>query len=241
VNSSRLPWGLWLFALAVLVLFLAAGTWQWQRGLEKDALLAAQARTIQDREPVALATAHEHPGRLEWAAGAGRFPDIPAVYLDNQRHDGRQGVRVYRVFEVRDAGTTNVLVELGWLPLPADRSLPALPDVAPGEHQVRGLLMPPPSAGLSLGEALQPQPDGSLLALRVVPAEIAQAFALPGPLAPRVLRLDPALDLGFERDLDVLANTLPPEKHRGYAVQWFGLAAATLIITLVLSFRRRRQ
>nr|WP_321167726.1 SURF1 family protein [Alkalisalibacterium limincola] len=241
MTSRRLPWGLWLFALAMLGVFLVAGTWQWQRGLEKDAMLAAQARTIQEREPVALATAREHPERLEWAAGTGRFPDVAPVYLDNQRNDGRQGVRVYRVFEVDDADATQLLVELGWLPLPADRGLPVLPDLAPGEHPVRGLLMPPPSAGLSLGEALQRQPDGSLLALRVVPAEIAAALGLSVDLAPRVLRLDPALDIGFERDLDVLANTLPPEKHRGYAVQWFGLAAATLVITLVLSFRRRRQ
>ena len=46
-----------------------------------------------------------------------------------------------------------------------------------------------------------------------------------GPsLAPRVLQLDPALPLGYARDLDMLPNTLPPERHLGYAVQWFGLA-----------------
>lgn len=58
-------------------------------------------------------------------------------------------------------------------------------------------------------------------------------------LAPRVLRLDPALPLGYTRDLDVLPNTLPPERHRGYALQWFGLALATLILALFLGFRRR--
>ena len=58
-------------------------------------------------------------------------------------------------------------------------------------------------------------------------------------LAPRVLRLDPALPLGYARDLNVLPNTLSPERHRGYALQWFGLASATFLIVLFLGFRRR--
>lgn len=239
VNRARAPWGLWLFALAMLAVFLAAGTWQWQRGIEKDAMLAEQARTIQAREAIPLAEAVRHPDRLDWAAGEGRFTGHPPVFLDNQLRDGRPGVRVYRVFEIQGEAPAHVLVELGWLPLPADRSLPALPDLAPEGQQIRGLLMPPPSAGFAMGESLQAQPDGSLLAMRVVPAEVARALTLPEGLAERVLRLDPALEIGFERDLEVLANTLPPEKHRGYAVQWFGLAAATIVITLVLSFRRR--
>ena len=55
-----------------------------------------------------------------------------------------------------------------------------------------------------------------------------------------MLRLDPAMELGYERDLELLANTLPPDKHRGYAVQWFGLALAVLATALILTFRRRR-
>jgi cytochrome oxidase assembly protein ShyY1 len=54
-----------------------------------------------------------------------------------------------------------------------------------------------------------------------------------------VLRLDPKLPIGYPRDLNLLTNTLPPERHRGYAVQWFGLAFATLITALFLSLRRR--
>ena len=47
---------------------------------------------------------------------------------------------------------------------------------------------------------------------------LAEAFRLPA-VAPRVLRLDPRQPLGYARDLDVLPNTLPPERHLGYAVQ----------------------
>ena len=57
-------------------------------------------------------------------------------------------------------------------------------------------------------------------------------------LAPRVLRLDPALPIGYERDLEVLPNTLPPQRHLGYAVQWFALALAALAIFVVLHWRK---
>lgn len=43
------------------------------------------------------------------------------------------------------------------------------------------------------------------------------------------------------RDLEILANTLPPERHLGYAVQWFGLALATLVIALAMTWRRFRR
>ena len=58
-------------------------------------------------------------------------------------------------------------------------------------------------------------------------------------LAPRVLRLDPDLPIGYARDLDLLPNTLPPERHLGYAVQWFALALAMLVIAALLTWRLR--
>ena len=41
----------------------------------------------------------------------------------------------------------------------------------------------------------------------------------------------------YARDLELLPNTLPPEKHRGYALQWFGLAFATFVAALFVSLR----
>ena len=45
-----------------------------------------------------------------------------------------------------------------------------------------------------------------------------------------------ATPLGL-RDADPLPNTLPPEQHRGYAVQWWALATAVAVIWLVLAWR----
>ncbi|HKN77649.1 MAG TPA: SURF1 family protein, partial [Lysobacter sp.] len=53
-------------------------------------------------------------------------------------------------------------------------------------------------------------------------------------------RLDPKLPGGYARDLDILPNTLPPERHLGYAVQWWALSIAVLVTALVLTFRKPR-
>lgn len=51
----------------------------------------------------------------------------------------------------------------------------------------------------------------------------------------------PALPVGYVRDLEMLPNTLPPARHLGYAVQWFGLAAAVLATAMLLTWRARRR
>ncbi|MGN6113268.1 MAG: SURF1 family protein [Luteimonas sp.] len=241
----------WVLALAVAALFARLGVWQLARMHEKEAMLAAVHATLQAKQPRPLAVAGD-PARsraYDWAAGEGRFLDVPAVLLDNQHFDsgGREdrgaGVRAYRAFQPADGGAP-LLVELGWLPLPGDRTLPRVPLPA-GVHAVAGLLAPPPSAGLARGVAM-PQPDGTLLAIALQPDALRAALRLPA-LAPRVLKLDPAQALpagapAYVRDRDILPNTRPPERHLGYAVQWFGLAiavlATALVVTLRKSFRR---
>jgi len=229
---------LWLLALATIALFTSLGFWQLRRAVEKQSMLDAAAEVLTSRDVHPLATAAD-PDRVEaydWAVGSGRFTAHAALLLDNQQRHGRVGVRAYRIFHPDHGGP--LLVDLGWLPLPGDRTLPeiARPD---GRIELRGLLAPPPSTGISLGRGLMRSREGWLLT-RVDMDAIARELGLPAALAPRVLRLDPGMPLGFERDLELLANTLPPDKHRGYALQWFGLALTVLITALILTFRRPR-
>lgn len=192
-------------------------------------------------DPLAAAADPIRTGQLDWAAGSGRFADTAAFLLDNQRHDGRVGVRAYRVFLPDDGlpdDGTPLLVDLGWLPIGTGRAMPEVP-IPTGDVAVRGLLAPPPSPGLRMGGGMARAGDDWLLT-RVEPDAITRAAGLDASLAPRVLRLDPSLPFGHARDLEVLPNTVPPERHLGYAVQWFGLAATVLIVALVLTLRRRR-
>lgn len=225
----------WLLALAVAACFVMLGRWQLQRMHDKQALLA-QASQVR-LHPQALDTALGRPDVLQWVTGEVELQP-QQVLLDNQMREGRAGVRVYQ--PARSSGGRWLLLDLGWWPLPPDRQLPALVPIT-GRQPVRGLLAPPPSSGLLLGPALTATAQPSTwLATRLDTKAIAAALGR-RDISSQVLRLDPALPLGYPRDLDILPNTLPPARHLAYAVQWFGLALAVLVTAALLEWRRRRE
>lgn len=235
VNRRAMLVGGWLLAATLVAVFGSLGRWQLGRMAQKQAMLD-EAAAVRAVPPQALREALDSGRGYDRVAATGRFADGPAVVLDNQLRDGRPGVRGYRVF--LSDGAPPVLVELGWLPLPGDRSLPAV-DHPQGEVEVRGLLAPPPSRGIG-DMAVDARPDGTLLVTALDMGRLREALGL-AALAPRVLKPDPDLPFGHVRDDVILPNTLPPEKHLGYAVQWFGLALAVLVTALVLTFRKPRR
>ncbi len=255
VSRGRDALILWPLAILVVAAFCALGMWQLDRMHEKQAMLDAVQQVLQQRllQPLALAADPARTRDYDWAGGRGHFIDAPAVLLDNQQHDDRAGVRVYRLFQPEfqpelqaalqpastpAAASAPLLVELGWLPLPGNRELPRVP-TPPGELQLAGLLAPPPAHGI-MAAVVAAQPDGQLLVTGLDAPGLARDLGQ-ARLAPRVLKLDPANSLGYARDLDILPNTLPPERHLGYAVQWFALALAVLATALLLSFRKRKS
>lgn len=127
----------------------------------------------------------------------------------------------------------SVLVNLGWTDF--DRLSPRLPPLPEGEVVIEGLLVAPPAVGLSLAQpSWQPGRIPLLLHLDIE----ALAAQMGERLAPAVLLLDAGAPFGLLREWPALPNTLPPERHRGYALQWFGMAAAVLVITIALMRRR---
>ncbi|WP_312684399.1 SURF1 family protein [Stenotrophomonas chelatiphaga] len=225
----------WMLALVAMAVFCLLGCWQLQRMQQKQALLQAQAAAAA-HPPSTLSRALAAAGPVHGIVDHGRF--LPGlVLLDNQMRHGRAGVKVYRPFR-SDEGAL-LLMDLGWRVLPADRTLPVIPP-PPSPVAVRGLLAPAPAPGLALGPVASPAGPQRWLASRLQSDALAPLLGLPG-LPTRVLRLDPALPFGDERDLDLLPNTLPPQRHLGYAVQWFGLALTVLVVALVLEWRRRRR
>lgn len=236
----KLAPGWFVAALLAFSAFAALGTWQLQRGLGKRDLLAQQAAAERDGAARPLAPLLGAPdagdGVLQ-VEGRGRY--LHLLLLDNQQRDGRVGLRAYGVAEVEGAAP-RLLVDLGWVPMPPDRRPPALALPA-GERALRGLLAAWPGQGLRAAE--NPWPEASTGAAPLLTyldrTELQRELRL--PLDARVLRLDPALEDGWARDAQLLPNTLPPERHYGYAVQWYALAAAVAVIYFVLRRRAHRQ
>ena len=227
----------WALAVLGIAVFTRLGFWQLARMHQKQAMLDAAHATLLARnpQPLAMAANLQRVHGYDWTSADGHFVGAPALLLDNQQHDGRPGVRAYRVFQSDDAATAPVLADLGWLPVPGNRRMPTVARIDGARH-VAGLLAAPPSAGF-VRAVVVPQADGGLLTTTLDIALLRNTLHLP-TLAPRVLKLDPALPIGYARDLDILPNTLPPARHLGYAVQWFGLALTVLATLLLLTFRK---
>ena len=228
----------WALALLAMAGFARLGFWQYARMYEKRAMLDLAAAALHDRVPHALDAADAKPGKwvdVRWVEGDGRVL-APTLLLDNQLREGRAGVRLYCVLQPATGPAR--LVDFGWLPVAGDRKLPDVA-CAQGPLHVRGLSAPPPSSGFPIGPALQQVGPSRWLMTRVDFGAIDAA--LHARLATHVVRLDPALPIGYVRDLDILPNTLPPERHLGYAVQWWALSLAVFVTALLLTFKKKKR
>ncbi len=212
-----------MVALAVAAGLASLGAWQLRRAQFKTELLDRIASA--ERSPVAAfsMTNAEHFRNVivtgDWIAAR-------ALALDNQLQQGRPGVRWY--VPIKTTQGSILLVDLGWQ-MRSDRSVPlTLPPLPDGE--LSGVLLPPPGAGLMLGADA---PGWPKLVTRLDFAQLEPYFDAP--------LLNSVLELKNAQSPSIRAELLPPERHRGYAVQWFGLSLAVLVIYLTLALRGRRK
>ena len=131
-----------------------------------------------------------------------------------------------------------MLVARGFMPIAPDRSAFPTPEIPLGDIYLTGMLAPPPSSGIRLSmDTLSALDSNRLLATRIETDALALKFAL--PLLPQVLQLDAKSPYGYLRNWK--PATFGPEKHRGYALTWFGLALTVLIVFLLLHRPERKQ
>jgi surfeit locus 1 family protein len=221
-------------AVALLLpLLLGLGTWQLDRAAFKRALLDTYAVRGADRPVNSLPRALDPEAwRFRRVALGGRFDDAHALLLDNRTYRGMAGYHLLTPLRLDDG--RGVLVNRGWAP--RGRTRDDLPPIAhrAGRVTVAGQLDTPPASGLSVG------PDGPEASgwPRVVQRLDLDALAreLGYPLLPLLL-LEGA---GGEAELvrDWRPVVMGPARHTGYAVQWFALALALLVIYVVVNTRR---
>lgn len=220
-----------VFLLLPMLIFL--GFWQLDRGEEKRVLLAhyAERRAAEPMPGIHLEQTVDPAYRRVQLRG--QFDAEHTLLLDNSTRGGRAGVELIQPFHDQASGLW-LLVNRGWLPWPERRT----PPVFTTPSQVLNLnawVYVPSGATFQLA----PDPAGApwpRLVTAVDPATLwpelgRQGFA-------DELRLEPGV-AAYQLDWPVVA--MGPEKHLGYAVQWFAMAAALFGLYLYLGLHNAKE
>ncbi len=212
-----------LTTAVMLGVLLWLGTWQVQRLAWKTDLLSAIDRA--EAAPAAMLTAH--PAPFAKVRVQGRYlTNVRALYGVAVRDTGqgpKLGADLLMPLQPTGGGPP-VLVDRGWVPQSRDQALP----LPAGDVQVEGYVRPPDRRGLfsprddAAGRhfyTLDPTAIGAALGVREV-----QPFTLVA-LGTR----------GADEYYPEPARRLPrpDNNHLSYAITWFGLAAALMVIFLV--------
>lgn len=230
------PWAVLLTA-AALGAFVSLGWWQIGRGREKQALVESFARGTQSSVELADDVAVDDLPRYQHVRAVGHYEPARQILIDNMPSQaGRPGYRVLTPF-VREGAERLLLVDRGWVPLGQSREqLPRIDDVSADRRAVAGRLDQLPAPGVRVGEAGTP---GDRRWPRVLnfpqPADLEHALGR--PIESRIVLLDPAAPDGYERVWRPSLN-FGPERHLGYAIQWFALAIVALVLFVALSLQR---
>jgi len=210
------------------------GLWQLDRAELKQELL--EHYDIGQRSQVQITSENADTlSRYQRVIVTGRYDPARQVLLDNMpSHTGRPG---YRVLTPLQTAAGWLLVDRGWLPLGPTRA--ELPDVSvdDAERTITGTIDVLPRAGLQLET---PPIDRNAPWPRVLsfPTHPTLEQSLDRKIIPGLLLLDASQPDGYARVWEAHLG-FKPERHIGYAVQWFALAAAALAIFIILGFRRK--
>jgi surfeit locus 1 family protein len=207
-----------VMATTMLAVLLGLGTWQVERLHWKQALLAQIARA--EAAPAVPLPAEPDPFIKVKVMGQLR-EDLAATYGAEVRETpaGPQlGTRLIVPLETMDGNT--ILVDRGWVPTSRPRAI-AQPD---GAVTVEGYVRPGDTARWFSAT----DNPASRQFYTLDPAAIGAALELP-PAAPFILvAMGPAPPERYPDPARHLPQ--PPNNHLSYAITWYGLAVALVVI-----------
>jgi cytochrome oxidase assembly protein ShyY1 len=224
-----------LATVLVIAIGISLGRWQSRRAVEKETL--EQTLLAREAAPQIALTGQAYTAdELEYrrVSVRGEFVRGWTVYLDNRPHNAEAGFYVLTLLKIADS-SSHVLVARGWVKRNMqDRTkLPPIP-VPEGTVEIQGVVRSHPGKLLQLGTP-EPVHPGAIVQNLDVPTFAQQAHL---PMQPFLIEQSSNTHDGLVRDWPRPSSGA--EKHRGYAFQWYALAATAFIFFLVTGFRRGR-
>lgn len=223
-------WKLAFLATFFIAVFTSMGFWQLSRATEKKILLKKFA--LRTEVPPLTAATIKKPGdwRFYQTTLVGEFDNARTIFLDNKTHEGKIGYEVYSPFRAQGLPAP-MLIDRGFIPASNNRK--ELPVVRPitGNITITGMLNLPPSY-VNIGKLTYS--PANTWPLRVEYINLTElAPVLQQLIFPYVLNITPTDPAAYSVKWQIVA--MQPEKHMGYALQWFAFALTLLILFVALN------
>lgn len=223
-------------ALIVAIIGILLGNWQQGQAAYKTELQARQL-TRAAAPPLDIDATTQSGPELEFRSVrlTGEFVAAWPVFLANRPNGTQSGFYLAMPFKIAGSDM-HVLVLRGWLPRPAGAEYGKLPAYAtpPGELMLKGRIVLTAGHVMELGEG-PPLAPGALVQ-NLTPEQLAQASGL--KLQPFLVQQTHAAGRRDALARDWPAPDAGIDKHRGYAFQWYALAALALLFYVITGFRR---
>lgn len=222
-------------AIAVAI-GISLGQWQTRRALEKE-VIEARLSERESAPPVTLGTHSWGAEEMEYrrVVVEGEFTGDWKVYLENRPHQGVPGFYLLMPFRI-GGSDRHVLVARGWVKRDiTDRAKIAPIRTPAGPLKLEGVARRNPGRVLQLGQAEALRPGAIVQNLDVGEFERASGLSL----QPFLIEQTTDTQDGLVRDWP--RPSTGAEKHRGYAFQWYALAAMAFLFFVATGFRRGRQ
>jgi len=225
-----------LLAGLVLVLLVNLGFWQLSRAQEKQSLLDLQAERI-NLPPVVVTSIDLSDEKLRYLPVKfnGEMDTRQQLLIDNQVKQGNVGYFVLTPVKLNNGQA--ILLNRGWLPLGKSRN--DLPDIKVdvGANNYIGRLDKFPSVGIKLEGADELSAGWPAVTQVITPEKVAERLGY--SVMPYQVLLNADEPNGYNRQW--VPMKMGPEKHHGYAFQWFSLATAWVVIYFVLTVKFKRK
>lgn len=221
---QKLPIVATLITFICIVILLKLGFWQLQRAEQKKHIGTEQQKH-EDRVYPDIFAALESPGsdRFRRVNVSGKMDTLRYFFWDNRVLDGIVGYEVI-VPVITGAGT--LMVNLGWLKDPHFRQqLPEF-EIQTADFNAVVVLYQPQQNQLSQNLVS----TGDWPRLIQEPDTEKMAMALGVAVLPSIGFLEATEQYQLKNNFKPV--TMSPEKHLGYAVQWFMLALGCFIVYL---------
>jgi surfeit locus 1 family protein len=232
--NLRFSVGFLSLCLFFVALFCVLGEWQLYRYHFKQTLVSTYAaRSTATPKPLAeLLATNKNDLQFQRVAVQGQYLNQQTMFVQNRFYKEQLGYEVITPLQIPGQSTL-LLVDRGWVQKPADAELPNIATVTDAQ-QIIGNIKLVNEYQFILGQNILQPKSTPLVMQKVDVKEISQLTQQ--TYYPFVLRLDPVAKNGFVRDWALTG--MNPERHMGYAVQWFLMAIVLFIAYFSFCFER---